>query len=86
MTPRLKDKYKNIIMKNLMSKLSLKNIYSVPKIQKVVVNMGLGADALEKKKLETCVKDMASITGQHPVTKFKSQFPILSPEKELTLV
>ncbi len=72
MTPRLKDKYKNIIMKNLMSKLSLKNIYSVPKIQKVVVNMGLGADALEKKKLETCVKDMASITGQHPViTKFK---------------
>ena len=72
MIPRLKDKYKNIIMKNLMSKLSLKNIYSVPKIQKVVVNMGLGADALEKKKLETCVKDMASITGQHPViTKFK---------------
>ena len=72
MIPRLKDKYKNTIMKNLMSKLSLKNIYSVPKIQKVVVNMGLGADALEKKKLETCVKDMASITGQHPViTKFK---------------
>ena len=72
MIPRLKDKYKNIIMKNLMSKLSLKNIYSVPKIQKVVVNMGLGADALEKKKLETCIKDMASITGQHPViTKFK---------------
>tara|TARA_B100000579_G_C22149866_1_gene540391 strand:- start:54 stop:548 length:495 start_codon:yes stop_codon:yes gene_type:complete len=34
--------------------------------------MGLGADALEKKKLETCVKDMASITGQQPViTKFK---------------
>ncbi len=34
--------------------------------------MVLGADALEKKKLETCVKDMASITGQHPViTKFK---------------
>ena len=72
MIPRLKDKYKNTIMKNLMSKLSLKNIYSVPKIQKVVVNMGLGADALEKKKLETCIKDMASITGQHPViTKFK---------------
>ena len=72
MIPRLKEKYRNIIMKSLMSKLSLKNIYSVPKIEKVVINMGLGADALEKKKLETCVKDMASITGQQPViTKFK---------------
>ena len=72
MIPRLKEKYKNVIMKNLMSKLSLKNIYAVPKIQKVVVNMGLGADALEKKKLEICIKDMASITGQHPIiTKFK---------------
>jgi len=72
MIPRLKEKYKNVIIKNLMSKLSLKNVYSVPRIQKVVVNMGLGADALEKKKLEICVKDMASITGQHPViTKFK---------------
>ncbi|RPG17637.1 MAG: 50S ribosomal protein L5 [Pelagibacteraceae bacterium TMED124] len=72
MIPRLKEKYRNTIMKSLMSKLSLKNIYSVPKIKKVVINMGLGADALEKKKLETCVKDMASITGQQPViTKFK---------------
>ena len=72
MIPRLKEKYKSEIMKNLMSKLSLKNIYSVPRIEKVVVNMGLGADALEKIKLETCIKDMASITGQQPViTKFK---------------
>ena len=72
MIPRLRDKYKNEISKNLMTKLSLKNLHAVPKIEKIVVNMGLGADALDKKKLEICVKDMASITGQHPViTKFK---------------
>ena len=72
MTPRLREKYKNEIIKSLMSKLNLKNSNAVPKIEKIVLNMGLGADALDKKKLEICVKDMAAITGQHPlVTKFK---------------
>jgi len=72
MTPRLREKYRNEIVKNLMTKLSLKNLHSVPKIEKVVVNMGLGLDALDKKKLESCVKDIAAITGQHPITtKFK---------------
>ena len=72
MTPRLRLKYKNEIIKNLMSKLNLKNSNSVPKIEKVILNMGLGADALDKKKLETCIKDMAAISGQYPlVTKFK---------------
>ena len=47
MTPRLKDKYKNEIVKNLMSKLNQKNIYSIPKIKKIVVNMGLGADGAD---------------------------------------
>ena len=72
MTPRLREKYKNEIIKNLMSKLNLKNSNAVPKIEKIVLNMGLGADALDKKKLEICTKDMAAITGQHPlVTRFK---------------
>ena len=72
MKPRLRDKYKNEIVKNLISKLSFKNLHAVPKIEKVVVNMGLGADALDKKKLESCIKDIAAITGQYPlITKFK---------------
>jgi len=72
MTPRLREKYKNEIIKSLMSKLNLKNSNAVPKIEKIVLNMGLGEDALDKKKLETCIKDMASITGQYPlVTRFK---------------
>ena len=72
MTPRLREKYKNEIIKNLMTKLSLNNIHAVPRIDKIVLNMGLGAEALEKKKLETCIKDVAAIAGQQPVvTKFK---------------
>ena len=72
MRPRLKEKYKNEIIKNLMSKLNQKNMYSVPRIEKIVVNMGLGADASDKKILKSCIQDMSAITGQHPVvTKFK---------------
>ena len=72
MMPRLKERYKKEIIKNLMSKLNYKNINAVPKIEKIVLNMGLGQDASDKKKVETCVKDMSAISGQRPlITKFK---------------
>ena len=72
MIPRLKERYKKEIIQNLMSKLNYKNINAVPRIEKIVLNMGLGPDGLDKKKIETCVKDISSIAGQHPViTKFK---------------
>ena len=72
MIPRLKEKYKNEIIKNLMSKLNYKNIYAVPKIEKIVINMGLGADASDQKKIKSSIQDISAITGQHPiVTKFK---------------
>jgi len=72
MTPRLKEKYKNEIIKNLMSKLNQKNMHSVPRIKKIVINMGLGADGSDKKILKSCIQDISAITGQHPiVTKFK---------------
>ena len=72
MIPRLKERYKKEIIQNLMSKLNYKNINAVPRIEKIVLNMGLGPDGLDKKKMETCVKDISSIAGQQPViTKFK---------------
>ena len=72
MNPRLKEKYNKEIVQNLMTKLNFKNINAVPKIEKIVLNMGLGQEGLDKKKMEICIKDMSSITGQHPVkTKFK---------------
>jgi large subunit ribosomal protein L5 len=70
--PRLKDTYNKEIVAKLMSKLSLKNKHDVPKVEKIILNMGLGEDASDGKKLKACVDDMALIAGQKPViTKFK---------------
>ena len=70
--PRLKSTYKKEIVAKLMSKLSLKNKHDVPKIEKIILNMGLGEDASDGKKIKACIEDMALITGQKPViTKFK---------------
>ena len=69
---RLKNIYDNEIVSKLMSKLSLKNKHDVPKINKIILNMGLGEDASDGKKIKACVDDMALIAGQKPViTKFK---------------
>ena len=69
---RLKTTYEKEIVSKLMSKLSLKNKHDVPKINKIILNMGLGEDASDGKKLKACSDDMALIAGQKPViTKFK---------------
>ena len=69
---RLKTTYNKEIVAKLMSKLSLKNKHDVPKIEKVILNMGLGEDASDGKKLKSCADDLALIAGQKPViTKFK---------------
>ena len=70
--PRLKTIYDKEIVAKLLSKLSLKNKHDVPKIKKIVLNMGLGEDASDGKKIKACIDDMALISGQKPViTKFK---------------
>ena len=72
MQPRLKEQYKNKIIIDLQKKFSMKNKFMVPKITKVVLNMGLGADSADKKIVENCIEDMSLISGQKPiVTKFK---------------
>ncbi len=72
MTPRLKTAYKKEITGKLMSKLTLKNKHQVPKIEKIILNMGLGEDASDGKKLKASVDDLALIAGQKPIiTKFK---------------
>ena len=69
---RLKTTYEKEIVSKLMSKLSLKNKHDVPKIDKIIINMGLGEDASEGKKMKACLDDMALISGQKPIiTKFK---------------
>ena len=72
MTPRLKTSYEKEIVKKLMEKLVLKNRHNVPRIEKIILNMGLGEDGTDGKKLKACIDDMSLISGQKPViTKFK---------------
>ena len=72
MIPRLKITYDKEIVAKLMNKLSVKNKHQVPKIDKIILNMGLGEDASDGKKLKSCVDDMGLIAGQKPIiTKFK---------------
>jgi len=69
---RLKTTYDKEIKTKLMSKLSLKNKHDVPKVNKIILNMGLGEDASDGKKLKACTEDMALISGQKAVvTRFK---------------
>ena len=69
---RLKDLYVNEIVSALMDKFKYKSIMEVPKLEKIVINMGVG-DAKENPKfLESAVNELATITGQKPVvTKAK---------------
>ena len=72
MIPRLKEQYKKSTILDLKKKLSMKNDNQVPKFVKVILNMGLGVDGTDKKKLQNCVEDMSLISGQKPlVTRFK---------------
>tara|TARA_B100000686_G_C16756044_1_gene955564 strand:- start:692 stop:1231 length:540 start_codon:yes stop_codon:yes gene_type:complete len=69
---RLYNEYIKNIKPNLMKELGLKNIYSVPELRKIVINMGLGTDATDKKKLEAAIEDLKKISGQMPIiTKTK---------------
>ena len=72
MIPRLKEQYKKKILLDLKEKFSMKNKFMVPKLLKVVLNMGLGVDANDKKVIKNCIDDISLISGQYPVvTKFK---------------
>ena len=70
---RLKEVYQNEIVDAMIKKFGYKNIMEVPKIDKVVINMGVGEAKDNAKLLESAVKDMETITGQKAVlTKAKN--------------
>ena len=72
MIPRLKELFYKEIQPSLKSQFGFKNLYMGPKIDKVVINMGLGLDGNDSKILKSCEEDLAKIAGQKPlVTKFK---------------
>ncbi len=64
---RLKETYQNEIVKAMIDKFGYKNIMEVPKLDKIVVNMGVGEAKENSKVLEAAIKDMETITGQKAV-------------------
>ena len=64
---RLKEKFRNEITPALMSKFNYKSIMQVPKIEKIVVNMGVGDAVQNAKALDNAVEELTLITGQKPV-------------------
>lgn len=72
MTSRLKEKYMNEVVPALMEKFQYSNVMEVPKIEKVVINMGVGEAKENPKLLESAVEELSLISGQKPiVTKAK---------------
>ena len=70
--PRLKEKYKNEVVSKLEKELGIDNINKVPRLEKIVVNMGVGAAASDHKLLDHAMNDMRIITGQQPcITRAK---------------
>jgi large subunit ribosomal protein L5 len=66
---RLKEKYRKDVIPALQKEFGYKNVMAVPKIQKIVVNMGLGEATSNAKIIETGADELARITGQKPVTR-----------------
>jgi|TARA_B100000749_G_scaffold65698_1_gene49032 large subunit ribosomal protein L5 len=83
---RLYDEYIKKIKPNLMKELDLKNIFSVPELKKIVINMGLGIDASDKKKLEAAIEDLKKISGQRPIiTKTKKAIANFKTKKDMPI-
>ena len=70
--PRLKEKYKAEVVPQLEKELGIQNINQVPRLEKIVVNMGVGAAASDHKLLDAAMNDLRVITGQQPtITRAK---------------
>lgn len=65
---RLKDAYKNEIVDAMTKKFGYKNVMQVPKLEKIVINMGIGEAKENSKILDAATAELATITGQKPVT------------------
>ena len=67
MTSRLKEKYTNEVVPFLVERFKYENIMQVPRLEKIVLNMGLGSSKENPKAIESAVKELETITGQRPI-------------------
>ena len=72
MAPRFKEKYHTEVVPALMERFGYANVHQVPKLEKIVVNMGVGGATQDAKLLESAISDLTIITGQKPaITRAK---------------
>jgi large subunit ribosomal protein L5 len=69
MTPRLLEKYRNEVTPKMMETFKLRNKLAVPRLEKIVVNMGVGEGLQDIKLLEKSMEELAIITGQKPILR-----------------
>jgi large subunit ribosomal protein L5 len=69
MRPRLYERYREEVVTRLSEEFGYRNIHQVPRIEKVVVNMGVGAATQNPKLVEKATEELASITGQKPIVR-----------------
>ncbi len=83
---RLAEKYKNQIREELKGKFGLKNIFEVPKLEKIIVNIGVGESVSDSKIINNAIQDLSLITGQKPVvTKAKKSIAGFKLRKGLNI-
>jgi large subunit ribosomal protein L5 len=71
--PRLQEYYKEYVVPKLMEHFGYSNVFQVPRLQKIVVNMGVGAAIQDRKQLEAAVEDLRVIAGQQPTVTTASR-------------
>jgi large subunit ribosomal protein L5 len=85
-TSRLKEKYINEVVPALMERFHYKNVMEVPRLEKIVINMGLGEAKDNPKALESAVRELSLITGQKPiVTKAKKSIANFKVRKGMSI-
>jgi large subunit ribosomal protein L5 len=67
MTTRLQEHYASAVRPQLMKEFSYKNPYQVPRLEKIVINMGVGEAVQDQKKMEAAIGDLTAIAGQKPL-------------------
>ena len=67
MAARMREHYDNVVRKALQEQFNYANPLQVPRIEKIVINMGVGEAALDSKKIEGAVTDLTAISGQKPI-------------------
>ena len=84
--PRLREKYEKEVIPALMKKFNYKNVMQVPRLEKVVLNMGISDAKENPKAIESATRDLAMITGQKPVvTKAKKSIASFKIRKGMAI-